>query len=107
MSVPRRTVLVWSMLGGTIIILAASLAWVGTHFDQARIERDTLQDDVDNLQVDYDDVVTERDRLQQETNEHVKTIEQLQAELERVRKGQGTATAPSSEAPTATPSTTP
>ena len=104
MSVPRRTVVLWSAIGGVIIILASALGWVGVHLDQARIDRDTLQQDVDSLQQDYDSLLEERDTLQRQNSDHVKTIEQLQGEMERRKGGEsGTPTTSSTPSTTTTP----
>ena len=109
MAVSRRMIVLWSGLGGVVVVLAAALAWVGTHLDQERLGRQQLEDDYDSLQNEYEAVQTERDELQQKSNEHVKTIEQLQAELERMRKNaSGAAPAPAAPASAASgaPTTT-
>lgn len=88
----RRTVVILaSVMGLLLVILAIALASVGTQFDEARIELKDLHSDVDDLQQEVDDLSVERDTLQQRASEQLKTIEQLKAELERVRATQANA----------------
>ena len=81
----RWIILGWSIAGALIVILAVALATVGTQLDQARVDKEDLQFETDELQKDVDALTEERGKLQQKVDEHQKTIEQLKAELERTR----------------------
>jgi len=76
-------------------ILAIALASVGTELDQARLERDDLEieaedlrSEVDSLRKEHGALEKERDTLKTKVGEHVKSIEQLKAELERQSRSQ-------------------
>ena len=96
-----------SVTGALLVILMVALARVGTDLDRARINRDDLQFEVDDLNEKVDGLTTERDQLQQQLGEQHKTVEQLKVEAERVRKSQAASAAAAPAAmPSATPTTT-
>lgn len=95
----RGIVVLISVMGLILVVLAITLASVGTQFDQARVELTNLQFDVEDLQETVEGATEARDTLQRQVEEHLKTIEQLKAELERIRSSAHSASA----APTTTP----
>ena len=87
----RGTIIALSVLAVFVVILAIALASVGTRFDTVAIERDDLQFEVGQLEQDMDGITTERDTLKRQTEDQLKAIEQLKAELERTKSAQAAA----------------
>ena len=103
----RGMIIAVAILGVLVVILAVALAKVGSDLDSERIDRQDLQTQTTDLEQEVDSLSFERDTLQEQTNEHLKTIEQLKADLERHRAQQQAASTPSNTpAPSATPSAT-
>ena len=107
----RGVVIGWSVLGGLCLAMAVALAVIGSRYDSMRLELDEQQADADDLEAEQetwwterdtlagerDALKAERDTLSQRVDEHLKTIEQLKAELERARQASAaTAGGPSS-----------
>lgn len=95
----RGIIIALSVMGVILVILALSLASVGTELDQARIDRDEYQFQVGDLQEELDTLTQEREKLQQQVDEQLRTIEQWKVQQERSRaNGQTTgAAAPAAE----------
>lgn len=106
----RWGVIAFAVIGVMVIVLAIALASVGTELDQVRLNREDLQFEVDSAQRDAESLTEEKTRLQHQTEEQLKTIEQLKAELERTRakaqESSGSAQAPV-QAPVAEPAPAP
>lgn len=108
----RRGVLIGLIAAVVIcIVLAVAVASVGTQLDQARLDRDDLevqvddlQSEVDSLRTERDTVKTDRETLKARTEEQLKTIEQLKAELGRTASSQ---TQPSQQPQQPAPASTP
>ena len=81
----RGLVIALSVMGVLLIVLSLALASVGTHLDEAKIERNELQYEMDDLRQEVDTISVERGNLQNKVDEQLKTIEQLKAEVERAR----------------------
>lgn len=96
----RRTLIGWSILGGLCALFAIALMAVGYNYDNVRLERDELEQDVEDLEADQeswweerdtlaserDAVKAERDTLAAQADQHLKTIETLKAELDQARR---------------------
>lgn len=93
----RGVMMALSVMGAVVVILAIAVASVGTDLDETRIERDDLQFELDDLRLEVDAVSTARRGLQAQTEEQLKTIEQLKAQLDHLRS-QAQQTAPSAAA---------
>ena len=82
----RRGIIIGlSVMRVMLVILAVTLASVGTELDQARIEREEYQSQVDDLQGELDGLTQDRERLQHQVDEQLKTIEQWKVQLEHSR----------------------
>src|SRR3989338_8367582 len=84
--------LVWGLLaaGGVSVILAVTVAVVGSKLDDAQLERDHLEVELDELPTEAASLRSERDALASEqaplksqVDDQLRTIEQLKAELDR------------------------
>lgn len=97
----RRVVLTVAIAAGSALIvgLGAALAIVGTQLDEERIERSNLSFDAEDLRQELNAISEERDELADTLEEQRRTIEQLNAELERLRS----ASAPAAPSGTAKP----
>ena len=87
----RGTIIALSVLAVFVVILAIALASVGTRFDTVAIERDDLEFEVGQLEQDMNGITTDRDTLKRQTEDQLKAIEQLKAELERTKSAQSQA----------------
>ena len=74
-----------ALAGISMLVLAIGLARTGTELDQIRLERTDLQTEVDVLHRQLDNLSTQRHSLLGQVDEHVRAIEQLKHEMERVR----------------------
>ena len=88
----RGVVIGFAALGVIAVVLAVTLATIGTQLDQARLERNDLQFQVEDLQSESDTLRTERDSLQKEretlktqVGEQLKAMEQLKGEVSQAR----------------------
>ena len=100
----RGTIIGFGILGVVLVILAGALASVGTNLDKTRLERDDLQFEVDNLNQEVDTMTEDRQKLQTQVDEQLKSIEQLKADLERTRnQAQGQSSTPAPAPQSATP----
>ena len=82
----RRGIIIGlSVMGVILVILALALASVGTELDQTRIEREEYQSQVGDLQEELDGLTQDRERLQQQVDEQLKTIEQWKVQHEPSR----------------------
>ena len=84
----RWVVVALCALGGLTVALAASLALVGSQLDEAKIGRQDLQFEVDDLQQELSSVTEEKSALSTQLEDQRKASEQLKAELERQRAQQ-------------------
>ena len=91
----RSVVYAFLGVGGLVVILAVSLASVGTEMDQLRIEREDVKMEVEYFQQAVGELTNEKTALEQQVEEqHAtiedqrKTIEQWRIELERLRNSQ-------------------
>ena len=84
----RGFVIALSVMGVLLVVLAVSFALVGSDLDRARLEREGLQFELGDLQQQFDRVSVERDRLQRQTEDQLRAIEQWKAQLEHSRNGQ-------------------
>ncbi len=90
----RNVVFAFLGVGGLVVILAVSLASVGTEMDQLRIEREDFRFEMDTLQQQIDALAGEKVALQRQVEEQRatvedqhKTIKRWRAELEHLRNG--------------------
>ncbi len=77
-----------ALVGGVVVVvvvLGVALARVGTQLDEVRIDQADLESEVEELEIELDGALEERDALQTKVDEQLKAIEQLKAELERTR----------------------
>ena len=81
----RGVVIALVVMGAVLAILAIALAKVGTQLDQAKIERDDLKLEVEDLRDEVNSISGERETLQGKTQEQLKTIDQLKAEVEHLK----------------------
>ena len=95
----RRVVIALAVMGFLIVLLAIALASVGTQVDKMRLNRSDLelnigdfQDEIETLTQERDALRTERDTLKAQVAEHLKTIQQLKAEVEQARTQTATPT---------------
>ena len=86
----RGFVIAVSVMGVFLVVLAVSFALVGSDLDRVRLQREDLQFELDGLQQELGRVSGERDRLQRQTEEQLKAIEQWKVQLEHSRNGQST-----------------
>lgn len=84
----RGFVIALSVMGVLLVVLAVSFALVGSDLDRARLEREGLRFELGDLQQQLDRVSVERDRLQRQTEDQLRAIEQWKAQLEHSRNGQ-------------------
>ena len=83
------------MLGAAAVVslvLAVTVATIGSQLDQTRLERDDAETDLDSVREELQQVTGERDAMKADydtykaqTDQQLKTIEQLKAEVERSR----------------------
>ena len=81
----RSVVIAFVVLGLILVALAIALASVGTQFDEVRIDRNNLNEEVMTLEEEVDTLTGERDQLKTQVDEHLKAIEQLKAQLDGSR----------------------
>src|SRR3989338_994960 len=88
----RSVVIALAFMGVVVVVLAISLASVGTQVDKMRLNRSDLELDIGDLQAEVESLTdenetlrTERDELQGQTEEHLSTIQQLKHEVEQAR----------------------
>ncbi len=81
----RRRVVVVCIAAVAVVVLSVSLAKTGMDLDQARIERGDLQSEVDALARQLARMNGQRQELLGQLDEHVRSIEQLKHEMERLR----------------------
>ncbi len=79
-------------LGIIAVVLAVALASIGQNLDRERIGRQDLQytvselkQKVEQLSNERDRLIAERDRIDKKSQDQLTAIEQLKAELDRLR----------------------
>ena len=83
----RRGMLIGlSVTGVLCLVLIIAIAKIGTQLDQARIERDDLQFEVEDLRNESQSLKADRDTLKQQVDEKLHAIEQMKAEAEKLRQ---------------------
>ncbi len=92
----RWVVVVLIGLGALAVVLAASLAFVGTQLDDAKIGRQDLEFEVEDLRQELNSVSEERTGLAQQLEEQRKANTHLTQELERSRVAAQAAAVPAS-----------
>ena len=78
----RGVIIALSVLGVLVVVLLVAVATVGSGLDQARIERDDLEWETDELQRQVEALTGERDELRQQVEQQSSAMERWKAELE-------------------------
>ena len=81
----RGVVIAFVLVGGATVVLAVSLAKTGMELDQMRLERTDFQNKLDALHRQVFQLSDQRQTLEGQVDTHVRAIEQLKHEIERVR----------------------
>ncbi len=103
----RWAVITLAGISGLAVVLAASLAYVGTQLDDAKISRQDLEFEVEDLRQELNSVSEERSDLAEELEQQRRAKEHMEQELERLR-AVAQATAPATETfPTQAPAPDP
>ena len=79
----RGVIIALSVLGALVVVLLVAVATVGSGLDQARIERDDLEWELDELQRQVEILTGERDEMKQQIEQQSSAMERWKAELER------------------------
>ena len=95
----RGLVIALSIMGILLVLLAVTVASIGSELDGARIERDELLSEAEDLRQELDTISEERNKLQAQVDEQVKAIESWKVQQEHVRNGQAAEISPASAAP--------
>ena len=98
----RWTVIALVGLSGLAVVLAASLAYVGTQLDDAKISRQDLEFEVEDLRQELNVITDDQRGLVDRYEEQRRTNELLVQELERARAAAqaiATASAPTTDTP--------
>ena len=92
MTMTRPQILILSGAALVSLVLAVTVATVGSQLDQARLERDDAEsgldaarDELARVKSDRDAMKTDYDTYKAQADQQLKAIEQLKAELERSR----------------------
>lgn len=94
MALPQRTVLIWGGIALLVVGLGVALAMTGSQLDNARLDQLDMETEFEELESEVDALAEERDLLQRQVDDQLKSIEQLKVELDRARGQQATPAAP-------------
>lgn len=94
MALPQRTVLIWGGIALLVVGLGVALAMTGSQLDTARLDQLDMETEFEELESEVDALAEERDLLQRQVDDQLKSIEQLKVELDRARGQQATPAAP-------------